>query len=324
MKFINTAPAAELPETHLVADGKKRLAQLSSHLVQHRGGSATRLSPPCSSLCAAGSGAGSGTARASLHGAQANDAQVSAASELAAHGFAPVRSGAVRTALRELGEKGYTVLVDMMDRDHLEQLRERFEQLSAIEGRLGGIEVLPLPRQQQLLEDTGAEGPNVGVRRLGDLVNKGECFDRIWQNEVLLSIVMGVLPGPFKLHSLNGHDPKPGPDCAAFFRSRCSESSYGSVDLGVLKAGSWELSIATLLLLRKERGWLVNGWWQGTSNSTPLAWSPLLDKDVGLPTEASCAEDVQHPGVFSRRWSVGEVRLDCADLSIILPADRQG
>jgi hypothetical protein len=34
---------------------------------------------------------------------------------------------------------------------------------------------------------------------------------------------------------------------------------------GVLRAGSWELSIATLLLLRQERGWLVTDWWQGTS-----------------------------------------------------------
>ncbi len=115
------------------------------------------------------------------------------------------------------------------------------------------------------------------------------------------------------------HAPKPGPDCVAFFRSRCTDSLYGGVDLGVLKTSSWELSIATLLLLRKEQGWLVNGWWQGTSNTTALAWSPLLDTDMGVPSEASCTE--QQPGVFSRKWSVGEVRLDCADLSIILPAE---
>jgi hypothetical protein len=116
------------------------------------------------------------------------------------------------------------------------------------------------------------------------------------------------------------HAPKPGRDCAAFFRSRCADPSYGSVDLGVLRSGSWELSIATLLLLRKGQGWLVSDWWFPTSNTTPLAWSPLLDMDVGTPSEASCVEDAQHPGVFSRKWSGGEVRLDCADLSIILPA----
>ena len=139
-----------------------------------------------------------------------SERQASAATELAARGFVPVRSDVVRKALRELESRGYTVVQDMMSREHLEQLREQFDHLSATEGRLGGIEVLPPPRQQQLLEDAAAEGPNPGIRRLGDLVNKGACFDKIWQNEVLISVVMGVLPGPFKLHSLNGHDPKTG------------------------------------------------------------------------------------------------------------------
>jgi hypothetical protein len=115
------------------------------------------------------------------------------------------------------------------------------------------------------------------------------------------------------------HTPTPGSDCVAFFRSRCTNMLYGNVDLGVLKTSSWELSIATLLLLRKEQGWLVSDWWQGTSNTTALAWSPLLDKDMGVPSDTSCTEDAQHPGVFSRNWSAGEVRLDCADLSIVLP-----
>ena len=139
-----------------------------------------------------------------------HDRQASAVEELVAHGFTPVRNHLVRKALCELSVQGYTVLPDMMDKYHLEQCRQRFEDLSAAEGRLGGIEVLPASRQEQLLEDISAEGPNPGIRRLGDLVNKGECFDGIWQNAILVSIVMGVLPGTFKLHSLNGHDPKPG------------------------------------------------------------------------------------------------------------------
>jgi hypothetical protein len=141
----------------------------------------------------------------------------------------------VQQALLELGKQGYTVLVDMMDQHHLEQLRDHFEQLSATEGRLGGIEVLPPPRQQQLLEETAAEGPNVGIRRLGNLVNKGECFDKIWQNEVLLSIVMGVLPGPFKLHSLNGHDPKPGHGHQALHADWAGPESVAQV----VAAGVW-------------------------------------------------------------------------------------
>jgi hypothetical protein len=115
------------------------------------------------------------------------------------------------------------------------------------------------------------------------------------------------------------HEPKPGPGCVAFFRERCNDQLYGSVDLGVLRAGSWELSIASLLLLRQERGWLVTDWWQGTSAATPLAWSDDLERDVGVPSEAHCSENAQHPGRFSRTWSGGEVRLDCADLSVVLP-----
>ena len=113
--------------------------------------------------------------------------------------------------------------------------------------------------------------------------------------------------------------PSPGAGCAAFFRSRCANETYGSVDLGVLRAGSWGLSIATLLLLRQERGWLVSDWWQGTSSTVPLAWSDDLDRDVGVPSQRHCVEDPGQPGVFERRWSGGVVSVNCSDLSVHLP-----
>ena len=114
-------------------------------------------------------------------------------------------------------------------------------------------------------------------------------------------------------------NPSPGAGCAAFFRSRCANETYGSVDLGVLRAGSWGLSIATLLLLRQERGWLVSDWWQGTSSTVPLAWSDDLDRDVGVPSQRHCVEDPGQPGVFERRWSGGVVSVNCSDLSVHLP-----
>ena len=114
-------------------------------------------------------------------------------------------------------------------------------------------------------------------------------------------------------------NPSPGAGCAAFFRSRCANETYGSVDLGVLRAGSWGLSIATLLLLRQERGWLVSDWWQGTSSIVPLAWSDDLDRDVGVPSQRHCVEDPGQPGVFERRWSGGMVSVNCSDLSVHLP-----
>ena len=134
-------------------------------------------------------------------------------SELARLGFVSITSPIALTAAVELAEKGFTVLPDMIDRAWLAQLRERFETLSREEGRLGGLEVLPADGQAELLAGTNpqlASGPNPGIRRLGDLVNKGQPFDKIWQNQLLQTLVAGVLPGPFKLHSLNGHDPLPG------------------------------------------------------------------------------------------------------------------
>lgn len=125
--------------------------------------------------------------------------------ELAGLGFQPVLSPVVTKALAELDENGYTVLEEMIDEAWLGRLRTTFESLSAAEGRLGGLEVLPEDRQDELLSGD-AVGPNPGIRRLGDLVNKGPCFDSIWQDPLLITIVAGVLPGAFKVHSLNGHE----------------------------------------------------------------------------------------------------------------------
>ena len=49
-----------------------------------------------------------------------------------------------------------------------------------------------------------------GVRRLADMVNKGSVFDAVYLQPELLTAVFHVLQRPFKLHSLNGHDPLPG------------------------------------------------------------------------------------------------------------------
>jgi len=128
--------------------------------------------------------------------------------------FEPETGPAIDTALAELDARGYTVLRGMIDEAWLGELRQRFDELCDEEGLLGGLETMPEERQQELraslLPGYEGEPPFAGIRRLGDLVNKGACFDRIWQNPTLISIVAGVLPAPFKLHSLNGHDPRPG------------------------------------------------------------------------------------------------------------------
>jgi hypothetical protein len=127
--------------------------------------------------------------------------------------------------------------------------------------------------------------------------------------------------------------PVPGPTCEQFYRTRCSQPSYASVDLGVLtptnetachSMGCYQLSIASLLLLRQERAWFVTSVWQQTSNTstragvTPstLIWTPDLDRDVGKPL-GRCVES--SPGRFSREWSSGTVAIDCSNLTVVLP-----
>jgi hypothetical protein len=126
------------------------------------------------------------------------------------------------------------------------------------------------------------------------------------------------------------HSPAPGGGCVAFFRQRCGNASLGNVDLGVLgpwrqdpgtwpvQKGSWNLSIATLLLLRQESGWIAPAWWLPTSATTPLPWSDDLDRDVGIPKDLHCSENAQ-TGVFRRMWSGGQASVDCNDLSVVLP-----
>jgi ectoine hydroxylase-related dioxygenase (phytanoyl-CoA dioxygenase family) len=93
-----------------------------------------------------------------------------------------------------LDKRGFTILENLIDPDWLAQLRQAFENVTAAEGIDAGKEV----------NQVG------GVRRLSDLVNKGDVFDGVYLQPTLLTAVAHVLKQPFKLHSLNGHDPLPG------------------------------------------------------------------------------------------------------------------
>ena len=95
---------------------------------------------------------------------------------------------------RELDEKGYTVLPGVMDGEWLDALRARFEHLCETEGASAGIEV----------------DQEVGTRRLSDLVNKGEAFDRVYTHSRVLAAIYRVIGRDFKLSSLNARDALPG------------------------------------------------------------------------------------------------------------------
>ncbi len=93
-----------------------------------------------------------------------------------------------------LDEQGFLILEDMIDPSWLEKLRQAFEAICGREGEAAGKEVAQVE----------------GVRRLADLVNKSKVFDGIYLQPALLAAVWHVLGRPFKLHSLNAHDPLPG------------------------------------------------------------------------------------------------------------------
>ena len=95
----------------------------------------------------------------------------------------------------ELDELGYTIFYNIIDAEWLEEMRTTFERLIADEGDAAGSEL-----NQQ----------HPGIRRLADLVNKGAVFDGIYTHPLLLAAAYHVIQRPFKLLSLNGHDPLEG------------------------------------------------------------------------------------------------------------------
>lgn len=95
---------------------------------------------------------------------------------------------------RQLDEEGFTVFEGVIAPDWLAGLRRAFDQIHAAEGAEAGKEVAQME----------------GVRRLADLVNKDPVFDAVYVQPFLLAAVAHVIGRPFKLHSLNGHDPLKG------------------------------------------------------------------------------------------------------------------
>ena len=108
---------------------------------------------------------------------------------LSALGFTPYPLSS--TQYRELDEDGFTLLENIIDSVWLDRLRQAFEECVEEEGEKAGVEV----------------GQMKGVRRLADLVNKGEVFDAVYLQPALLTVALHIFQRPFKVHSLNGHDP---------------------------------------------------------------------------------------------------------------------
>ena len=94
---------------------------------------------------------------------------------------------------KQLDEQGYVVLEGFIGPEWLRELRVRVEELYELEGENAGHEF----RQEPF------------ARRLANLVDKGEVFERVVSDARLLVYVSHVLGGSFKLSSLNARSTNP-------------------------------------------------------------------------------------------------------------------
>jgi ectoine hydroxylase-related dioxygenase (phytanoyl-CoA dioxygenase family) len=96
----------------------------------------------------------------------------------------------MRTAL---DERGYVVVEQVLDAVELERVRSRVEELYEQEGENAGSEF----RKEE------------GSRRLANLVDKGEIFQRLIATPRILELVRHVLGERFKLSSFNARSANP-------------------------------------------------------------------------------------------------------------------
>jgi len=98
------------------------------------------------------------------------------------------------TQRESLDNDGYVLFRDLIDPEWLTTLRETFESIYEREGAFAGSEF----------------HRELGTRRMSDLVNKAEVFDRVYTHPMVLAAVEHVLQRPFKLSSLNAREAQEG------------------------------------------------------------------------------------------------------------------
>lgn len=93
-----------------------------------------------------------------------------------------------------LDRDGFLIITNYFPLALAQRLGERFDELIAAEGDRAGLEV----------------HQEAGTRRLANLVDKGDCFDPLWGDPLVLGCVAHVLGRPFHLSSLNAREPLSG------------------------------------------------------------------------------------------------------------------
>ena len=94
---------------------------------------------------------------------------------------------------RELDERGYLILEDLFSGEQLAAMRQRFDQLLALEGGEGR-----------------EANPEANVGRLANLVDKGSEFAPCYSHPRVLAAIWHVIGGEMHLASLNGRSASPG------------------------------------------------------------------------------------------------------------------
>ena len=100
-------------------------------------------------------------------------------------------------AKRQLDEQGFLAFPGLMPAGLLEELRQRVEELFEREGDRAGSEFKLEP----------------GTRRLSNVVNKGQVFERVIETPEVLECMEYVLGPEMKLSSLNVRSANPMTDC---------------------------------------------------------------------------------------------------------------
>lgn len=102
------------------------------------------------------------------------------------------------SAKRRLEEQGYLVLPGFLSDAEVGRFRDRVEELYAEEGAGAGSEFKQEP----------------GARRLANMVDKGEIFEKVIETPEVLECIEAVLGPDFKLSSLNVRSANPLSDSA--------------------------------------------------------------------------------------------------------------
>jgi len=94
---------------------------------------------------------------------------------------------------RSLDEKGYVLFEQLLEPELLRELRERYDAIAEAEGARAGLDY----------------HKEAGALRIGNIVNKGECFGHVWAHPKYLAACWHIFKGEFRLSSISAREPLP-------------------------------------------------------------------------------------------------------------------